>query len=464
MPKCLDQLPPELVFLVFERCSSAQSLYSLISASPHCYRIFASNPVQVLSRLLIALVPSCLRREVAAASEAAQFLPTAAKDEESEDQVKTFLDRYFGGQDFTFPNSKTSLTEAFQLHRKVCFLAEELAAKAAREARMLNRAMKQGHRYHLPDLVECEAAKPHELNMLNSEETRLYRGFVRFELYCRVFQAGYRFGIGGISARDQFDVFIRHLSPWEVEEITSIHQHCMSIVGDTLYELEEVFQIDVKAFAISEADPKDHDRSWKEKPDPYDVVDLHDLDLGNLCMFSDDFAYEYARSLGTMAAAGLSHAFQLATGGKDERFHLIRMNFPSMRDFLPAALEFGPVQDTMAEQSAASPDDDDPAHASFGYCMHRRATDKKYSPILEPDSDYPVRMLGYAFWDAKRILSPTMCRALAVARHLSDEALCDRYLRSSEASLQSRLERLQLYRKDLETLEKKYGFFEENDY
>ncbi len=315
--------------------------------------------------------------------------------------------------------------------------------------------------YSLPEVMSIELMEDDDFDLSSTENTRLYRSFLRFELYCRAFQDSYRFQrANGFSPGDQFDMFIRRMAPWEVEEITCVQHYLTSFVSNALDGLETEFEAALMKVAVAEAALEQRDRDSTNATQHLDLIDLSDPDMGNLDMFSDDFAYNRILLLGTMVSPGLNYLFELATTpDKDRRFLMVRQNYAILGKSLPAALELSPVEDAGYEQPENVPVND-PAHANLGYHLHRARTSKKYLPIRRRVNVYPIRVLGYVFWDSDRIRSANMSRALCIGTHLSDETLRVRYSRSSDTGLQTRLQHIKLHEKDLLRLEEEYGFIE----
>ncbi|KAK4206516.1 hypothetical protein QBC37DRAFT_124489 [Rhypophila decipiens] len=73
-----------------------------------------------------------------------------------------------------------------------------------------------------------------------AEKTRFHRAFLRYELYSRAFPYGEN-RKSLIDGHGQFHLFIRHLKPWEVEELYCIHHYLTSLAAGYLADIEDQF-------------------------------------------------------------------------------------------------------------------------------------------------------------------------------------------------------------------------------
>ncbi|KAM7214022.1 hypothetical protein V8F06_010594 [Rhypophila decipiens] len=100
---------------------------------------------------------------------------------------------------------------------------------------------------HIPAGVSTTGShgeEGHLAPLSRAETARLQRAFLRYELYCRLFpyeEAKSEFIKSSISGESQFDLFIRRLEPWEVEELCSIHRFFFNLAADYMADLEYQF-------------------------------------------------------------------------------------------------------------------------------------------------------------------------------------------------------------------------------
>ncbi|KAG9508366.1 hypothetical protein J7337_001930 [Fusarium musae] len=218
----------------------------------------------------------------------------------------------------------------------------------------------------------------------SSESTRLHRAFLRYDIYCSVFAPNefgplenpYQF-----SGVEQFDLFLRRLRPWEVEEMACVQVYFALLTGDCISQLEEQL-IDAVQSTPGIVWPSSPDSKPGEGTDENgekqilskgdDMREFKNLDITNLMLFSKDGIYSSPDSITHMTSLGLEFMYLLCKS-EDRRSDLIRSNPPDYREFLPEALSHSPActpEDQNQVISIEKTDSlDDPSRENLGYVL-----------------------------------------------------------------------------------------------
>ncbi|KAI1875187.1 hypothetical protein JX265_004245 [Neoarthrinium moseri] len=371
----LEDLAPELVFHVLHAVDGPQDLLSLLKASPRCYKVFVRSRQSILSSVIKnALLPEALHHALALF-----HIPPPGSDSNCPAlaDLMAFLDIYFEEGAFTFPNDLSMITSLCRLLLRVNRYVDDYFEKA-KEA--LN-------------LPSDAAAKSLPLSPI--ERTRMQRAFLRFELYCQICPVDrWCYGLSLSKADVQFEHFLSRMAPWEVEELSSIHQVLTSIVRKHISDMEEQLidmilsspgikiphgfdqNADHKretretriteggvilcASPISYAEPSSAEGPDLKQSDSVthmSVLQFETVELIRLEMFSDIGTQTSLESISYVTSLGLDFFEQFRSADVQERNNLIRRKTPLFRHFLPEALDYAPMTSTKTDLRQLITDD-----------------------------------------------------------------------------------------------------------
>ncbi|KAM7192176.1 hypothetical protein V8F33_008450 [Rhypophila sp. PSN 637] len=441
----LNHIAPELLILILSSTDSPRDLYSLISASAACFRTFVLNRNSVLlSVLRNALAPPVFYDLLAIAQ-----APTFSKDDDSNelaasavDMVKPFLSRYFAGaleappaRDF---HNVVSMCRIYNIVSRLTDLY------FSHTSRLL---MAPGPDSSFP--AESNKSPP---PLSATERTRIQRAFFRHELYSRVFPIGRRGGRSLISPRDQYDLFLRCMNPWEVEEISSIHTHFVILAAGYFGDLEDQL---VSAFVscpgvrgssrrsrspprrragstlISDGQPNHsfvaptrHSRERSLSPArsttqqgrrglPTEEEYVSFIDGTPDLFYLEKFEKYFKKPafLSRLASFGLEFSLSLLDGDAELRKSLIQPVFSGTAKFLPEALRHSSRSNSNnhPEIHPTMTQHDDPSHPNPGYWLSPPVGGMVYNQIMHQLRKWnyePLREMGCVFWDKWRLDTP----------------------------------------------------------
>ncbi|KAF4451685.1 hypothetical protein F53441_5364 [Fusarium austroafricanum] len=441
----LGGLAPELLSLILQNIDSPRGLHDLISASPACLRVFSQSSPLILSSAIRNALPIETSRDFLAVLQT----PTPA----TRSTVSLFLDKYFKNSlSFDFPSNKEDVLSLCQLYKRVTFFID-------RYLRYLN------------ELGLGESI----LILSSSELIRLQRAFLRFEIYSRVFPSDDTYSWETpppnhkFTAVEQFDLFLSHLGPWEVEEMTCVELYFCILIGGFIDQLEEQLIEAVKKSpglvwppsSGSTETEKDIEGSTTQNED--NLWDFKALDLGPLSLFSPDGIYRSPGNISYMTSLGLEFVYSLCTS-EERRSELIRSNSPHNREFLPEALAHSPTWPPGHQGEGISIQDPttdlDLSRGNLGYYLFNKSHEgtSMYGPIDLAGSYYTaLRELGYVFWDSRRIQSSDVSERLTAASKMTYSEMGDRFDRRWRKGPEDKLEGAKLPFDEMQRIEKDFG-------
>lgn len=440
----LETLAQELVSLILQNVDSPRGLHDLITASPACLRTFSQAPRLILSAVIRNAIPAETIRHFLA------VLRTPSPSTMS--LVSQFLDQYFDvSSSFDFPTTKADVISLYQLYNRVTFII----------TRYLHR---------LQELGSGESI----LISSGSECVRLQRAFLRFELYSRLFQVDKTYPWEDptpnhqFSGVEQFDLFLFHLAPWEVEEMHCVEQYISVLVENFVDQLQEQLIDSVKrcpgiVWTLSSESRQAVDMKEKEegngKCNRENLRAFEALELTGLTLFSRNVENYSPAHISYMTSLGLDFIYDLCIS-EGRRSGLIRSNSPHTREFLPEALRHSPPWIRVPEGVYRQPKwgaEDDPHHHNLSWHLYRM--DPNYGAIyVRPlNCDYSaLRQLGYVFWDSGRIQSSEVFERLESARKGMLD--CGHFGRRRRERLEDRLKGVRLPIDQFQEIERKFGY------
>lgn len=484
----LDALAPELLVLIQQALDSPRDLYALIAASPVCLHIFDSHRASILASVLINSVEPVALHHALAVSHA----PTSLTDGTSmrprlpvpkvPPPLQSFLDEYFCNS-LEIPTDIPRLTSLCRLQRLVSRFSNDYFLHTTRLLQ-------------IPPANETGPAYSAPLSL--TERARLERAFFRYELYSRLFPLGPGMSIKSVfSGGTQFGLFLERLEPWEVEEISCVHNYFTSLVRELIVALEDRV---VRAVLMSPgletpdgAQPSFPDAvthgspSNNSKPPDrcnhqstpgadnsavincgdrldrnQELVPFADLELHGLTLFETVRRRDVPRFISNMASFGLEHMARLLDGDDDQKKVMIRKHAPFGRDFLPEALKHTPLLDSEHPPPAHAEGDvldNDPRHPNLGYVLFSRKGLTLYHEIYNHSRDLvynPLRERGYVFWDSARVKIPAVQQCLKEAKDVSrDTVLSKSWLRRE--SVEERLSGVRIPRSQMRSVIREFG-------
>ncbi|KAL9573947.1 hypothetical protein ACKAV7_001891 [Fusarium commune] len=448
----LETLAPELVSLILQNVDSPRGLHDLIAASPACLRVFLQTPYLILAAVVRNALPSGTIKHYLAASQAPL--------RETRDEILLFLDEYFSASSsFEFPANQTDLISFCQLYHRVDYL--------------VNLFLHQMRQLGFDESILAPSS---------SESTRLHRAFLRYEIYCSVFaphdieQWEDPLLFHQFSGIEQFDLFLRQLTPWEVEEMACVQVYFALLTGDYISQLEEQLIEAVKnapglvwpsspdSKPGEEADKKEEEEMVSKRDD---MREFRNLDLTSLLLFSKDGIYSSPDSITHMTSLGLDFIYLLCKS-EGRRSELIRMNSPDYREFLPEALNHSPAWTPEDQDQGISAEEtdslDDPSRENLGFILFGKNDNMgtAYLPIDPTGSHYSIlRRLGYVFWDSWRIQSPKMSDRLKAVEKMTYDEIHELFNRPWRKGAEARLQGVKLPRDQFEKIEREFGYIED---
>ncbi|KAK4212177.1 hypothetical protein QBC37DRAFT_197939 [Rhypophila decipiens] len=256
--KTLQTLPFDIAFEIASSAESLTDLESLICVSRPCYNAFSTHRNSIISSVLlnelgptnyrellaIAHIPAGvstmgLHGEVRRASRRDLKIDTNNKTDEAclIAVLEPYLEHYFSTRPFEDLRDAGSISQILQVYKTMRRLTDRYFAHTSKLL-MGIWTLSNGN------MLDFNTGKAIRAPLSRAETARLQRAFLRYELYCRLFpyeEAQSEFTESSISGESQFDLFIRRLKPWEVEELSSIHRFFFNLAADYMADLEDQF-------------------------------------------------------------------------------------------------------------------------------------------------------------------------------------------------------------------------------
>lgn len=356
-------------------------------------------------------VPTELWREFCAAH---YLLTNLSPVEQRFDLRRSFLEAYFGSANFDISATLENANTAYNLHSTIVYFISDLTKKITSELGRLcevplGNELWKGARGR--DGAEC----PTEYDFSKTEYIRLYRAFLRFEIYSQLFKPrGRAQPLEWALGTNQFNGFLSYFQPWEVEEITCVHQYFADFIEDTLDNMEDAFEAKVdQLIEVGAATPGD-----AAAQDIFSST----MGLGPLRLYSFTHRRLFSNSyVSSIVANGLMYMLSFARGDTRDRCIAIRKSSFLVFGFLLTTLdrvEKIPMQ-VPPSKCLCSP----ASHAGFECPMvpnqgyRRREWSSDYYMGVENKWHIPHRTLGYVFWDSARLDSRTTSGAFSGRIH-----------------------------------------------
>ncbi|KAL5337694.1 hypothetical protein BJX70DRAFT_225292 [Aspergillus crustosus] len=256
MPPSLASLSSELLMIILQSLSSPRELYSAIAASSHLYRVFRRHEIPVKSAVLQNTLPETAKADLLVAYHAQRIwalvpehndtvpesvrmnIPPAIESDLT-GETQSIL-RFAQGADFeqlcTLVAKSKDMPGLWDFYRKLerlisMFTTRSLSALVERPPKSRSRS-----KYH---------------PLSTDEQLRLIKAFCQFDIYTCLFQVShlprrdrrywYRQEDSRIQHTDPESVYIKHLDPWETEQMSCVGQFYVTLTEDLCNRIEQQF-------------------------------------------------------------------------------------------------------------------------------------------------------------------------------------------------------------------------------
>ncbi|QYS97468.1 hypothetical protein H0G86_004700 [Trichoderma simmonsii] len=457
----LHDLPPELLRLILTSFDSLPDLYSFIQASPECFRIYRIAPEFILSSVLRnAIHPDALHHALAVTL----VDPEESIVMEEDEQHWEFLDSYFQRDStlFKFPKTMYGIISLAKLNNMVSRLVNDYTCHTLHALYESEETQQDTHHQTLP----CSSHVACQNGLSATEKGRLQRAFFRYEFYSRCFPVSPRIPDESIfAADDQFKHFLQQMAPWEVEELSCLHEYFWVRASRIFSELEEEVVVKVldaqtaTAAAIKKARMREAEfhRQLKSKSIECDDGCCHfrPSDERGLELFGEDDRSALPDILRYLISLGLPFLQSLLSAQGQRRRDLIRRNYYGEREFLPHAI----YEDPNPSQAPKDPEnisDNDISHVNLGYLLFRPSSVEAVLSAMGIARYWPLRRLGYVFWDIERVRDPEVNEKLRNARDCDPNVAKKAFNEFIQESAETRLKGMKLPRTLMEEIKNDY--------
>lgn len=489
----LELLLPELLLCVQLCLDSPPDLRNLIAASPASLHIFQQYAHLVRTTVL----SNSIHHVALPLALAIVQIPSPERGHLSlhPHVLEPILDNYFkGGYDQAqLPEDRACLSRIERLCYRASFLAQDYATQAWRkihenhpssdptepESRSTpgSTYIHQNRAYnlkyfrwgtqepHFESQLEAHTAyetsddpsnAPH---LSSSEQARLLRAFLLFELYCKIFPGCGDFPGDSdedgpfITAAQQSDYFLRHLRPFEREELACVYRYYLTVLGDFFAQVEDDFVNEMLTAAshsliitLPDNPRQSQSSSHHSSAESADYSPSHDNKAKSACqgatssdaqavlatelwenhglkMFcSEETSWFYQDVMGYVVSKGTDFLYESIKADEDTRRELILYNVPDSRPFLPEALAFAWDNRSVDQDSQEDDQDDESVEDEYDDPSH---PNRAWRTLLR-NRDPPIfigyigcikalRARGWVFWDSARLSSGAVNGGLAWA-------------------------------------------------
>lgn len=414
MEGALWTLPPEVIARILEN-SAPEDLFNLILASRYCNNIFKATPKRFLLGSLKSGIPPKLWPEFCAAHFASAFERNMPRDlaEVDEANIVYFLHHYVGTSDnFEILSDSTveQLVSAHRLHRQISYFVSKFAQSAIAEAHKYHQFQLSCDYLSLPNTDQAQREESSDIsvsvNLSFGERFRLYRAFLRFEIYARVFrppQIRFRH-----FAQWQLSSFSNYFPVWEREEMACVHTFLLNIIQSTFDDMDRAFEEEVRRL---ERVTWQTEGQWPAY-DPENPV--QQLFFDQLFNFSDGYRSIVVPRSSSIASRGLDYLHRFCRMDQRARFTALQTNPLTAGRLIPHAV---PTETSYGWSVYLSFDYHDTAQPSLGFVRLNEGGSflHPYLHMDGPESWAMSRAIGYTFWDPSRLDSKPFQMALRCA-------------------------------------------------
>ncbi|MCJ1244087.1 hypothetical protein MMC30_001285 [Trapelia coarctata] len=215
----MEQLPAELRIEVLRSIDDFSTLYSFIRVSKSLYSVFSAAKSSILSSVLERSIPIDILTD-ALAVHSSSLLPVH-DDKLTKDFVAS---RWLGNSSPTYPPSQSAGFGCLAHFQHIIdWFTNDICKTFARNE---------------PSLGVGSFPVSFE------ERVRISRAFYRIEIYCNLFKDTRVADDMTVyyTTDDQFELFLSHIPPWEVEEVACVHEYLhnkLSVLDEAVREYEK---------------------------------------------------------------------------------------------------------------------------------------------------------------------------------------------------------------------------------
>lgn len=233
----LSSLPPELLRIIVEHLDSTTDLHHAILGSKNVAQVFWTSTAFHLSKVLQNSISSLAQPFALAILDVDALPRTALKSEE--DATESFLVQFFNNPRISFPTDMESLIVMSQRQNRIARFLTHYSALALFKCGAVLESIKPLPWWN-PSSSDCANDQTQEIlatnNLSPMERARFERGFYIHELLCHLFpclssyeQSEKHHSL--FSGKQQHDLFISGIPPFQLEEVRCVHQYYMEIAG-----------------------------------------------------------------------------------------------------------------------------------------------------------------------------------------------------------------------------------------
>lgn len=378
-----------------------------------------------------------------------------------------FLDNYFQRDStlFKFPTTMYGIITLAYTHNMVSRFVDDYICHTLHALYAIEETQQDSHRPAGP----CSSHAACQAGLSATEKGRIQRAFFRYEVYSRCFPVSPRLPDESIfPSNDQFNHFLQQMAPWEVEELTCVHEYLWVRASRIFSEVEEEVVVKVldaqtaTASAIKKAQMGQAESHRQPKSNSSKVDDglcrFKTSNVPGLELFSEDDRSALPDVLRYIVSLGLHflQSFLFFAKGQRKR-DLIRNNYYyGERDFLPQAIS----QDPNPSQIPNNPEnisDNDISHVNLGYLLYKPSSVEAILSAMGIAEYWPLRRLGYVFWDIERVRDPEISERLRDARDCDPNEAKKMFEEFIQESAETRLKGIKLPRTLLEEIQNDYA-------
>nr|POF13869.1 hypothetical protein CFP56_02893 [Quercus suber] len=232
------KLPPELVMQILSSLDTPRDLFALITTSQFFYQVFQGGQTAILADVIRKAMPDDNVYTAVAACKAARISklgwansPVAAVTEAQAEFLENNPRGRVHGN--TSLHDRNLLLSLYKLWWTLEYFLDRFQQDALKIA-----ASK------LPLSQE-----PENQNITSNERSRLQRAFLRFEIYRRFTPLHIQSGSFTNAAHAQTQAFLECFSPWEREEILSVHEFLVELAKDIVRNCEDYMVHEIASVA-----------------------------------------------------------------------------------------------------------------------------------------------------------------------------------------------------------------------
>lgn len=379
----LEKLSPELAAMILQLLYTPKDLHSTICASPFYLAVFRNNKPRILAAVIQRAFSSATHDALLALCASPASTTTAKRPKTPLARLNHLKEEELGT---VLLDPTVSIPLCRLWHVVNCFVdgyCQASLAKLHECAQHWNEEPQGASLYAVSD----------------NERYRLQRAFVRFETYRRCFGGpDRRLWIfrdpGWVTDADYVTqdhrMFVGRFLAWELEELHSVYDYLVSIVGDTVDDLENFL------FAQLQAPSKE------DGEDLGDILEELHFDLIGLSMFQqgamgarDSRPHQIAH----MVELGLPFLQRIGKMSMDDRMATITpFTWKARKPSLDYVLEHVTCSTRDNDQEAAA-SKDPISRANAGWLWRHSA-----GRDCDVSQNHGLRSLGYVFWDEERLV------------------------------------------------------------